>query len=380
MELELRYQHHSPIESFWNLETLSWLRYANADAVYDYLKKEDVGDLSSQHESDFDYMLLERNEPLINVGLALFSSNEEVSKYIYENGSKELKLLVLKGPITETINFGNWFHDEFDRLLKERETDLLIEIVRNRQTSEDSLSNFVTRRHEWADISDDDWAYLLMYFAKNDKLSVYSPKYEHENDQYISLIYSTIMLLENIEFEKFNDKGRRRIVSGVCEILDSLRNNIINYPFGYTLIPSELDIEVATKKWEKAKFIDRDARSDRWYFDHILEILDWFSLIRSNWSEEYNRVQEIRRSDDDSAKFTIGYMNKIDEFLLDSKDSIKDQKALELDLMNTRVDVSNLVKKIDSLNNLLNYQHSKLIFGLLGNIFLLLYLFSFHYQ
>lgn len=77
----------------------SYLRHATGQAVYDYFEERSSqpsgNDMFSGHDSDelFD-LLLSRNDPLINLALARFTSHEETLSRLWARGDRDLRVAI----------------------------------------------------------------------------------------------------------------------------------------------------------------------------------------------------------------------------------------------------------------------------------------------
>jgi hypothetical protein len=65
--------------------TSYWLSHASADVVFEWLREYRLGKYIGETE-EIEKTLIERNEPLINLGLALYGHQAETGLSFFRNG------------------------------------------------------------------------------------------------------------------------------------------------------------------------------------------------------------------------------------------------------------------------------------------------------
>ncbi len=78
-----------------------WLSHASADTVFKWLRERQSTPFSCRKA------LFARNEPLINLGLALWGYDDKIAERLFRYGDKTIKRAALEGPSVKTRNDGN---------------------------------------------------------------------------------------------------------------------------------------------------------------------------------------------------------------------------------------------------------------------------------
>ena len=128
-----------------------WLAHADADSVFQWLKEQQRGYLSEEIVE----ILLERDEPLIKLGLALTCKlSDETALSLYRNGDATIKKAVLAGPSAAEgmfgINISGWWVSDsgvLEELLQsfDENLGLLGMLLSNKYIPIDMLINLYTR-------------------------------------------------------------------------------------------------------------------------------------------------------------------------------------------------------------------------------------------
>ncbi len=90
-----------------------WLSYANPDTVFEWLRKQKP---VYEYSPKIQQVLIERREPLINLGLALYAKlTSDTALRLFRNGDTTVQMAVLAGP-SVGVDFGNRHRNPFPSL------------------------------------------------------------------------------------------------------------------------------------------------------------------------------------------------------------------------------------------------------------------------
>ena len=133
-------------------------------------------------------LLVNRNEPLINLGLAAFGANQDVFSALYEHShvppendadtayKRGLRIGCLTNRILPKIHFLMDFPaalvgaEEMRRLIAFGDDDEVTALVRNPSVADKFLESLYTRAGPFAEIDDERWAKFVILSSKNDRL------------------------------------------------------------------------------------------------------------------------------------------------------------------------------------------------------------------
>ena len=157
-----------------------WLSHANPDAVFEWLREQKpYFDFIGGKGDDIETVLIERNEHLINLGLALFARlNSETALRLFRNGDVNIKKAVLAGPSVSSDALGlidNWIVEEAG-VLKELlqsfddNVELLYELLSNKDLFSDILVNLYHRSTSFAVLTDEQWLKAIQCSISNPQL------------------------------------------------------------------------------------------------------------------------------------------------------------------------------------------------------------------
>ena len=337
----------------------AWLEYAEPGEVYNYLKayREEypfdtyVGDTLPD---DLEKMLLSRNEPLINVALATYSTDDEVCEFIYKNGSEQLKSLILAGPFLDNFVSSNWLNKEIDRLIEAQDTDKLLLVIQNAYAYEDLLTDFVKRGRYWWKLEQSSWNFLIQFLHKNRKVRRYSPRFETENYTYSIFLQEIWNLFDSLCLDEFQGIEKRRVIGGLWGLALEMRINLVSTELILRAVRPDFDIDAVISKWEKYKYTaDGTARSE---IKDIIEVLKWLKKIESDdtFREERRKYKHWDDLPEDSVPLTRELSEKISTHISDLETDVellKDSIFMTGDDIRKHVmpDVYQLSRDIESL-------------------------------
>jgi hypothetical protein len=175
------------------------LHLSPPEVVFEELKKQAQWSRSewfSYDDKEIEPSLLERNEPLINLGLACFGANPEVLKALYkysltppENESdaiykRGLRIGCLSNQIVGEVHFLMRFPaeligaEEMQRIIVRGEDAETTAIMRNPSVSDELLEALYLRSGPFASLPEERWYRLIATSAKNERLKA---KEDHED-------------------------------------------------------------------------------------------------------------------------------------------------------------------------------------------------------
>jgi hypothetical protein len=168
------------------------LHLSPPEVVFEELKKQaqrSRREWFSYDDAKIEPMLLERNEPLINLGLACFGANREVFQALYkhsltqpENGMDAiykggLRIGCLSNQIVAKVHFVMNFPaeligaEEMHRLIARGDNYEATALVRNPSVSDRFLEALYLRSGPFAAIEEERWCSLVATSAKNERLN-----------------------------------------------------------------------------------------------------------------------------------------------------------------------------------------------------------------
>ncbi|CAB5504693.1 hypothetical protein THERMOT_2009 [Bathymodiolus thermophilus thioautotrophic gill symbiont] len=228
-----------------------YLEHSSPNIVYDWLEK-NAPELRApplfNEKSETELMLLNRQEEIIDLGLALFSKNQETRNILFDRGDGTLQKAVL-------TNKDCGHFPALENLLKEENTEYLDILLTN---TEDRLFlvNLFKKENFFSKVKKTYWLSLIESTARNKILEYpYSDDdSEWEDDigttAYATRLYRSVYGL--FDMLDVNDKN----VELLAQLVEKLPT--IN---GFHLI--NLDVPKMMSKWKGKKFIQH---SDYLYF------------------------------------------------------------------------------------------------------------------
>ena len=323
-------------------EIHAWLELAPPAEVYNYLKEYRQNNpygrnyIDDLYDQRCESILLRRNDPLINTGLALFAQNEDVCQFIYSHGDGRFKAFILSGQITSTVFFGHWFDREIKLLIKDEKIDYLRCVVKNINTTDSFLRDFIERKRAWSNLSTESWALLLMFLCKNPKLRSYLPRFPQEDYDYRGMIKSIWALFESIDLETLGGMNRSRVLYALGALALNLRMVMLSTPFGISMGPS-FDTSNVCERWKLLKSsLGKDEKCE-----DVCEVLDWLDKHQDaeTYHKMYIRNLRFNEKGDDAVPFTREFKRLVVEQLSSSEENIN--------LINS--EVSGISTKIDDV-------------------------------
>lgn len=149
------------------------LSHANADTVFEWLRKQKP---VFRYYPEIEQVLIERHEPLINLGLALYAHvTSDTALRLFRNGDATIKKAVLAGPSVYNFAEGDRLLDEESGVLKELlrsfDVELLYSLLSNEYIYEQILVNLYHRSTPFNVLTDEQWLKAIGYTLSNPQLS-----------------------------------------------------------------------------------------------------------------------------------------------------------------------------------------------------------------
>ncbi len=314
-----------------NDEWSVWFSYASPDFIFRYLKEaasKDTGyiDYYPEHDLEHENLLLSRNEALIYSGLALYGFNSDVLKYLFDNGNKPLKQLILQGRMVEHFD---WTWRSLESFIDNRNLSSIDLVLNNSKTAIGFFTWFFEKEDCFSKLSDDDWFVLLLWQLSSSNEQLLRYKYEEFDESRYDqnkLFQAAWSVLERIE-DVVSERNRSQLVS-ISYIISIRIQNAIKHswlessPFDYYvkgLFP-QFDLEAVLTKWQACKskyFKLEDNKSNNYEIDGVINGLKW--LIKNKDDDVRTRskkkfLEQARKNDKDLQKKEGSFL-LLDEYL-----------------------------------------------------------------
>ena len=232
--------------------TSYWLSHGSADVVFEWLRE----NMSKYHEAriteiryyleiaeEIETVLVERNEPLINLGLALYVNlSEKTALSLFRNGDHTIKKAVLAGPsIARCVFSFSWLNEVLREILGsfDKERKLLESLLLNKFIPDDFLRDLYERREPFECLTDLQWLLTLQHTASNPRLSI---PYDGEWDFMSEMSYDAVCTAGWKLFKTVPVNNDSAVV------LSELGNKLIPSK------PHDMDVFATIKRWK----IDND--------------------------------------------------------------------------------------------------------------------------
>jgi hypothetical protein len=168
------------IDEVNTIVTFEYLKNISADQVYLYLKKnaENKNILVSDNDYiEIEKLLLNLNEPLINLGLAQHGYCPDVIRQLFVKGKKEIRLAALMNRkdnfhITDTSN-RSWIDNKsISEIMASHNQYEKYALLSNPLLGSRLLESLFERKEPFDSISDDAWQKLIEYAGDNKLIRV----------------------------------------------------------------------------------------------------------------------------------------------------------------------------------------------------------------
>ncbi len=235
-----------------------WLSHANAEAVLEWLKeRKPRGQLTGgQISEELQTVLIERNEPLIDLGLALYARlTSDIALRLFRNGDTAIKKALLAGPSvsTELGRSDNWIVDREFGVLKEllQSFDDNVELLQLFFSNEYIYDKWLVYLYERTDafkvLTDEQWLKAIGFTISNPMLKPKSYRKAMSSDPIGWFVLSSTEHPYHAAWRLFN----------TVPVNEKLAVNVLAYlgetlaPLGYSVphAPSDMDVLNTIKRW-----------------------------------------------------------------------------------------------------------------------------------
>lgn len=163
-----------------------WLTHANANAVFEWLREQKPHfGVWSGKSAEIETVLIERHEPLINLGLALYATDlsDETSLSLFRNNDRTIKKAALSGDISGSLRFWverheildvrSWVerHGILDEILDSFDAELLKYLLSNESIPSDLLVSLYKREKPFDSLNDEQWFRAIVFTTSNPRIS-----------------------------------------------------------------------------------------------------------------------------------------------------------------------------------------------------------------
>lgn len=257
------------IMEIWSTQYL--LEHSDNNVVFEWLKKNVRSDPSFLDDSreELEKSLLDRNDAVINLGLALYGSAGETGKALFMKGDDSIKRAALSGTtIFYPILWKSWVVEFLPQMLLDWNADNLQALFSNSLIPDDLLVDLFERKEPFDSLDDKKWMLLCAYTISNDRLS--TPHDDSCMDGGAAYDYGKVFTSAWWLFDKFP------CTALAARVLMKLGEKLIPD------CPHDMKVMEVIKKWE----VDPD-HEDAEPFDSVRSLLG--SLLRG---EDFDALKE----------------------------------------------------------------------------------------
>jgi hypothetical protein len=157
----------------------AYLVRCSPQRAYDWLR--DHGHKGTEKPSHYgensavlEYLLVRRNDPLIDLGIAQFGTSTAAIKRVFKRGDTGIRCAALSNPRVGPSGFlRHWWLDEDGIVaLIESGSDAELEaLAKNEFLSDDAIEHLLERSKEFSKLSDNQYLKMLMWLGGNPRMS-----------------------------------------------------------------------------------------------------------------------------------------------------------------------------------------------------------------
>ncbi|KJF93831.1 hypothetical protein UB39_13990 [Photobacterium angustum] len=245
------------------------LQFSSSDFVFEWLKNnyKILSNLTVVESENLFTMLLDRNNQLINLGIALYCPDQKLCSKLFSISDENIKKALLSGiGVTGQRLLYSWIDDYLEDLLSNFNEDLLAILLNNKNIPDRTLISLFEKKKQFKNIDEVKWITLCHYAARNERLT--TPYESNSLDsliQYNRVFESAWRLFELFPTTVFS--------ANVLSVLGE--NLIVKKPYG-------MDVEKTIQRW---RVEDQDPE----LFEHVREIV---ARLNDNGSDEFERYKD----------------------------------------------------------------------------------------
>lgn len=235
------------------------LEHSEPAYIFEWLSKNQVENPYWSDREELELSLLDRNDPVINLGLALYGFENAVREQLYKEGDETIRLAVLSSPIIKSDFFNKkWITDLIPELLAEWNVENLWALFSNKHLHDDILVQLFERAAPFDSLDEEKWIILCNSAAQNDRLS--TPYDDTYIDGFAYGSYHHVFTAAWRLFDKFPKSPQ------AAGVLSNIAENLIPDK------PSGMDVMRVIKKWNTGPD-HKDADSFAWVRTYLCNLL-----------------------------------------------------------------------------------------------------------
>ena len=230
-----------------------WLIHADANSVFEWLREYKP---SLSFKEEIQTVLIERHEPLINLGLALYATglSDETSLSLFRNDDRTIKKAALSSVIPIKL-LVSWIEspEVLGEILKSFDEELLKTLLSNESVPEEVLVFLYKREKPFDSLTDEQWLKAIAFTVSNPRIGTPLDGWPWDFFEFGSYqqVFSTgWKLFETLPVNKDS-----------AAVLSHLGENLVPDK------PHDMDVFATIKRWEG----ENDESSDAYFFDVYLK-------------------------------------------------------------------------------------------------------------
>jgi hypothetical protein len=249
------------------------LMKSSPDTVFEWLKsnrptKNRPLDLDRE---ELEKKLLERDDPIINLGLALYGAEYDTGHHLFNHGDKTIKKAVLSGT-TIPLSPSCWVIDTgvLEALLEQFDEYLLPAFFANERIYGGTLTDLYERKEPYDKLSDDKWLTLIGFTVSNKRIN--TPYDDSWMDGYGEFLY-------------------RKVFTSAWKLFETLpvneKNAITLAHLGEKLVADkshDMDVFETIKRW--------NIKSESEYFDHYEWCRYYLAGLIGDYGENFEKLKD----------------------------------------------------------------------------------------
>ncbi len=231
-----------------------WLTHASANAVFEWLREQNDSFilLYSHFEAiEIETLLIERHDPLINLGLALYAKDLSSITLLslFKNGDRTIKKAALLSDSilsrgSSSSNFANFlFSGVLQGIIDSFDEELLKSLLSNESFPDDLLASLYEKKKPFDSLTDEQWFTTIAFTASNPHIS--TPLDDLSYDivwiRYSQALQAGWKLFETLPVNRDS-----------AAVLSHLGENL------FPCKPSDMDVFATIKRWK----VEGDDESD----------------------------------------------------------------------------------------------------------------------
>ncbi len=157
----------------------AYLVKCSAQTAYDWLneRKRPENDKPSPFDNTpavLEYLLVRRNDPLIDLGIARFGKSTKAIKRVFDRGNLGVRCAALSNPVVGPEGFFRtaWLNREtLQELIKTGSDAELEALVTNPYLDDEAVEHILEKKEEFAELSEIEYLRMLIWLGKNPRIA-----------------------------------------------------------------------------------------------------------------------------------------------------------------------------------------------------------------